>query len=245
MTYTWGYLKENILSKLNLDEEEANQQGFLSSFPYYANEAMTQICSSIKPADKIFKIKVSRKNEAWLELTKKYGLYMGQDIDDVIKDTDTDEKEAFWLELESLSFIDEPITLPEDFISFSDDVVEFKPVPRPYYGYASSELDFSEAYDDIIQYSGYNQIICKEEGIYKVPYNGRWFFFTKDLDNKIIISAPADVCEAIPSYVVSQCFKIYDEEKSAIFRNEYEIFLARIDDTSFKTQRTIGIRGGW
>ena len=47
--YTWGYLKENILAKLNLDEEQANQLGFLSRFPFYANEAMTQICSAIKP----------------------------------------------------------------------------------------------------------------------------------------------------------------------------------------------------
>ena len=46
--YTWGYIKENILNKLNLEEEEANQLGFLSRFPYYANEAMTQICSAYK-----------------------------------------------------------------------------------------------------------------------------------------------------------------------------------------------------
>ena len=41
MTYTWGYIKENTLAKLNLDEEEANQQNFLSRFPYYANTSMS------------------------------------------------------------------------------------------------------------------------------------------------------------------------------------------------------------
>ena len=42
--YTWGYLKENTLSKLNLGEEEANQQGFLSRLPYYANYISMNKC---------------------------------------------------------------------------------------------------------------------------------------------------------------------------------------------------------
>lgn len=183
--YSWGYLKENVLSKLNLDEEEANQQGFLSRFPYYANEAMTQICSAIKPNHKYFIVEVLAK---------------------------------------------ECITLPDDFVSFSDDVARY---------------NGEEAYDDVLEYYGYNQVICKAAGIYEIPYNARWFFFTKDLESDVIITAPADVCDAIPSYIASQCFKIDDEAKSAIFRNEYELFLARIDDTSFKMQRTFKVGGNW
>lgn len=185
MTYTWGYLKENVLGKLNLGEEEANQQGFISRFPYYANEAMTQICSAIKPNHKFF-------------------------IVDVLAQ--------------------ECITLPEDFISFGDDVARY---------------NGEEAYDDVLEYYGYNQVICKSAGVYEIPYNARWFFFTKDLTNAVIVTAPADICDAIPSYIVSQCFKIDDEAKSAIFRNEYELFLARIDDTSFKAQRTFRVGGNW
>ena len=75
MTYTWGYIKENTLAKLNLDEEEANQQNFLSRFPYYANEAMTQICSAIKAHEKFLLFSVYDKQEKWNELRKKYNVY--------------------------------------------------------------------------------------------------------------------------------------------------------------------------
>ncbi|MBR5199812.1 MAG: hypothetical protein IKW20_08335 [Bacteroidales bacterium] len=190
--YTWGYLKENALSKLNLSEEEANQQGFLSRFPYYANEAMTQICSAVRPKDAFFAINVTEDD------------------------------------------INTLITLPDDFIGFSDDTVRYS---------GGDTLD--DVGDEYLEYHGYNQIICKQSGKYIIPYKARWFFFTKDLHNATNIPAPADVCESIPSYIVSQCFKIDDEVKAAIYRNEFEMFLARIDDTSFKSQRTFHTGGGW
>lgn len=190
--YSWGYLKENVLSKLNLNEEEANQQGFISRFPYYANEAMTQICSAVKPKDTFLEVIVDDGN------------------------------------------INQLITLPEDFIAFDDDTAQFK-----------VDDNFVEAHDDIVEYVGYNQIICKITGHYRIPYQARWFIFTKDLSSDVMITAPADICDAIPSYIVSQCYKIDDEAKAAIYRNEYEMFLARINDTSFKTQRTIKVGGGW
>lgn len=192
--YTWGYLKENTLSKLNLREEEALQQDFISRFPYYANEAMTQICSSIKPKEEFLVIEVDE------------------------------------------TMVGQPITFPSEFISFNDNVAEFRP---------NAFVPFIEAGDELLQYYGYNQVICKAVGIYEIPYNARWFFFEKDLGNSVTIPAPADICDALPSYMASQCFKIDDETKSSIFRNEYEIFLARIDNTSFKRQRTMVIGGNW
>lgn len=190
--YTWGYIKENILSKLNLGEEEANQQGFLSRFPYYANEAMTQICSAIKPNETFYELNVTNEN-------------LGQ-----------------------------AITMPDDFIGFSDDIVRYK-----------DSGCWIEVGDEYVDYYGYNQIICNYRGSYRIPYKARWFFFTKDLQNTIVLPVPADICEALPSYIASQCWKIDDETKAAGYRNEYEMFLARIDDTSFKSQRTIHIGGGW
>lgn len=192
--YTWGYIKENALSKLNLTEEEANQQGFLSRFPYYANEAMTQICSAVRPSEKFFDVIITADN------------------------------------------IDTPITMPEDFVAFSDDIVRYKD---------NSECVYDDVGDEYVDYLGYNQFVCKALGSYRIPYKARWFFFTKDLHNAYHIPAPADVCEALPSYIASQCWKIDDETKAAIYRNEFEMFLARIDDTSFKSQRTFHIGGGW
>lgn len=198
--YTWGYIKENTLSKLNLDEEEANQLGFLSRFPYFANEAMTQICSAIKPCEKYYEIEV--------------------------EDDET------------------TITMPSDFIGFSDDIAYYRAKPVIFAG-REVYCDFQEAGDEILSYVGYNEIICKKVGTYRIPYKARWFFFTKELHNSTEITAPADICDAIPSYIASQCLKIDDETKAAVYRNEYEMFLARIDDTNFKSQRTFRIGGGW
>jgi hypothetical protein len=192
--YTWGYIKECVLAKLNLSELEANNLGFMSSFTYYANEAMTQICSAVRP------------NETFLELSI------------------------------TTSNVNKPITMPEYFIGFSDDIIRYK----------LHENDaYCEVGDEFVDYYGYNQIICKHEGIYRIPYKARWFFFTKNVDDWLVIPAPADVCEALPSYIACQCMKLDDETKAALYRNEFEMFLARIDDTSFKTQRTFHIGGGW
>lgn len=194
--YTWGYIKENALSKLNLTEEEANQQNFLSRFPYYANEAMTQICSSIKPLEKYATVIINGET----------------------------------------TFVNSLMTMPEDFISFSD---------SPIYFAFEVEGPYQIVSDEYVTYSGYNKFSCNTHGVYRIPYNARWIFFTKDLHNATVLDVPADICDALPSYIASQCLKIDDEAKAAIYRNEYEMFLARIDDTSVRPQKTFYIGGGW
>jgi hypothetical protein len=248
--YTWGYIKENTLNKLNMSEEEANQQGFLSRFPYFANEAMTQICSGVKPKETYLQLEVNFKEIKWQELTKKYGVYINHlipitdDFDE--NDVEYEVKRNFWNEWNTINFVGDIITMPEDFIGFSDDVASRVVSGHTYYrGQLCSSDDFTEVGEDEFDYVGYNQIRCKEPGVYHIPYKARWFFFTKELQNYETIDAPADICDAIPSYIVSQCYKVDDEAKAAIYRNEFEIFLARIDDTSFKSQRGFKIGGGW
>ena len=194
--YTWGYIKENTLAKLNLDEREANELGFLSRFPYYANEAMTQICSAVKPRETF--------------------------VEKVIS--------------EEQNNIGKPLMMPDDFFSFNDDTVTV---------IIDNREIINDIGEDFIEYYGYNEIVCKAYGTYRIPYNARWFFFTKELHNATVIPAPADVCDAIPSYIASQCLKIDDEVKAAVYRNEYEMFLARRDDTSFRRQRTFHVGGDW
>lgn len=198
--YTWGYIKENCLAKLDLTEEQANEQNFLSNFPYWANEAMTQICSTVKPKESFFKFTVT-------------------------KDT-----------------VNEPVTMPNDFIAFSNDIAVFRPSATDRCGLPRG---YEEVGDETVSYYGYNQVIPLRVGEYIIPYKARWFFFTKDLADGDVITAPADICDALPSYIVSQCYKIDDEQRAAIYRNEFEIFLARIDDTSFEHQRHFFVGGGW
>lgn len=241
--YTWGYIKDNTLSKLNMDEKEANDLGFLSRFPYYANEAMTQICSAIKAKENFFTVAVYNKTHLWYDMTEQYGLYTDKKWYDAkfdAKDKSQDKYELklkFWNEWNGYNFINEPIILPEDFIAFSDDIVEYEDL--------FMHDTVIDAGDEFLMYHGYNEVICKHAGIYKIPYKARWFFFTKDLEADIKLNVPMDILDAIPSYIASQCMKIDDEVRSAILKNEYEMALARIDDTTFKSQRGFHVGGGW
>ena len=47
--YSWGYIKAASLAHLDISESEATTRNMLDRFPFYANEAITQICSAVKP----------------------------------------------------------------------------------------------------------------------------------------------------------------------------------------------------
>lgn len=195
--YTWGYLKDICLSKLDLEEDEATMQNLLSRFPFYANEAMTQICSSIKP---------------------KYDFAHFVITDD------------------NLTIAQE---MPSDFISFGDDVC------YELCKTSDGKLEQIELYDDDFIYSGYNKVIFKHTGDFYISYNARWFTFGKSIDDNTELNVPADILDSIPSYIVSQCYKIDDDYKAQVYRNEYELMLARIDNTNYKNTKTIKIEGDW
>lgn len=195
--YTWGDMQEVILAKLDLSEEEAETQNLVSRFPYFANEAMTQICS-IKPKHTFFEVKVDKDN------------------------------------------IGNLVTLPDDFIAFGDDVNKFV-----YSEYGETYVE--NAYADEFDYVGYNQVLFKRIGKFYISYNARWIqsFVNMEPDTELADIVPRDILDCIPSYVASQCMKIDDEYKSSVYRNEYEVFLARLDDTDFKSNKTFKIEGDW
>lgn len=202
MSYTWGYVKDATLAKLDLTESEANIQNLLSRFPFYANEVITQVCSSIKP---------------------KY-TYAKFVIDE--------------------SMIGQLQEMPEDFVSFGDDVCY--QLGEDKYTLVGDIINVKEElHDDDFEYCGSNQVIFKHTGEFYISYNARWFTFTKSLDNNVKLPIPNDILDCIPSYIAHQCLKIDDEYKSSVFRNEYEMLLARIDDTNYKNTKTFKIDGGW
>lgn len=201
MAYTWGYIKDVSLSKLDLEEPEATVQNLLSRFPFYANEVITQVCSSVKP-------KYTFAN--FVITTSDVG---------VVK------------------------TMPSDFVSFGDDVCYRLAEERNWQGDIRTVKQ--ELHDDDFEYLGYNQIVFKRPGNYFISYNARWYTFNKSLSDDEVINVPDDILECIPSYIASQCYKIDDEYKASVFRNEYEIMLSRIDNSNFKNTKTIKIEGDW
>lgn len=201
MAYTWGYIKDVSLSKLDLDENEATVQNLLSRFPFYANEVITQVCSSIKPK------------------------YTFENF--VIDKTNVGVKQ----------------TMPDDFVSFGDDVCYMLEEVREHNG--ETRLIKVPIHDDDYEYLGYNQVVFKHLGNYFISYNARWYTFDKSLSDDELIDVPDDILDSIPSYIASQCYKIDDEYKASVFRNEYEIMLSRIDNSNFRNTKTIKIEGDW
>lgn len=201
MAYTWGYIKDVSLSKLDLDENEATVQNLLSRFPFYANEVITQVCSSIKPK------------------------YTFENF--VIDKTDVGVKQ----------------TMPDDFVSFGDDVCYMLEEVREHNG--ETRLIKVPIHDDDYEYLGYNQVVFKHPGNYFISYNARWYTFDKSLSDDELIDVPDDILDSIPSYIAGQCYKIDDEYKASVFRNEYEIMLSRIDNSNFRNTKTIKIEGDW
>ena len=194
--YTWGDIKSAALANLDLSSDEANVRGFLNRFAIYANEAMTYICSAIKP------------NRTFAEFV-----------------IDKDKLDTLY-------------KMPDDFISFGDDVnmISYYDFMYNYYTREARSSDFD--------YVGYDKLKFYNEGTYKISYNATWFVF-KDLDEDTEITAPADIVMAIPLYIASKCYAVDDEYKSAKYRNEFEMALARIDDTDFKQTKTFTIAGDW
>ena len=194
--YTWGYLKDVTLAKLDLTENEATVQNLLSRFPFYANEVITQVCSAIKPKYTFAKFEID---------FDKVGVAQ---------------------------------TMPDDFISFGDDVC-YELVNNGKF------LEKHQIFDVDFEYYGYNQVIFKHPGNFCISYNARWYTFTKAIDDNEKIDIPNDILDCIPSYIVSQCYKIDDEYKAQVFRNEYELMLSRIDATNYKNTKSILIEGDW
>lgn len=199
--YTWGYIKDVSLSKLDLEEEEATTQNLLSRFPFYANEVITQVCSTVKPKRDFAKFVITENDVMNLH------------------------------------------TMPEDFISFGDDMCFELVEERNWQN--DIKIVRQEISDDDFAYVGYNKVLFKRAGTYLISYNARWYVFEKDIANNTVLDIPTDILDCIPSYIAHQCYKIDDESKSAVYRNEYEIFFARIDDTNFKQPKTIKIGGDW
>ena len=196
--YTWGYIKDATLAKLDLEQSEANVMGLLNRFVFYANEAMTQICSGIKPKHSYFVIKVDDENVNKL---------LTMDVDDFISFGDDESV---------IAYINE----------YGDEVEEF-------------------CHDDVLVHRGYNNVICKKKGLYTISYNARWYMFSNATPDDEVLNVPVDILDCIPSYIAHQCMKTDDEYKSSVLRNEYEMFLSRIDDTDYNTTKTIKILGDW
>lgn len=237
--YTWGYIKTAALVKLDLEANSSISQGLSNKFFVYANEALTQICSSIKPKHTYASFTVVDRKKLIARLCLKYEIKISElsflTTSIYHMDELTDNQRLFLADYNQYEFLNDTVDMPDDFIAFS--------------GYASYILDSDgqrfEAFDEDYEVIGDKKVILLKEGTYQIAYDARWFTFTPTTDDNFELDIPNDILDCLPSYIVSQCFKIDDEVKSAIYRNEYEIFLARINDSVYMRNKTFKVAGGW
>lgn len=213
--YTWGYLLDAARAKLDLDESDPVYKRLLTSFKYYANEVMTQVCSTVKPKRVFATVVVTDDN--------------------VLTPIDVSEL----LDTAFVSFGDDAntITCEWDGFAWNDEIVNVTSKDGKKYV-------TREAHDNDFKYVGYNKIICYKVGTYQISCNTRWIDFTT-VDPSTVLKVPEDILDCIPSYIASQCYKIDDEYKSSVFRNEYEMFMSRINDFDYKSTKTFTIGGDW
>lgn len=302
--YSWDNIEETTLAKLDLDQDgglEANKIGYINRFIVYANEAMVQIASAIKPKRTSVTFTVYDINNKLRPINAKYTTYTDISISKLIQEqksiynykmtkdncisnisvvdntccVELVNGETYTLQINSTEnnadgceciIVDSNddtvmynVILPSgstltfmvelqyynikehadnDFIAFSD---------SPSYEYCEGNM--TEIHDDKILYHGFNTFMMLKPGKYSVAYKALWKHFTIDITNdenrRNAIDVPDDVLVAVPSYIASQCYKVDDEYKAQLYRNEYEMFLARIDDTDFDNTTTIKIGGDW
>lgn len=240
MSYSWGYIKNATLSKLDISANAAIEQGLIDKFPYLANEVITQVCSAVKPKRTFAEFKVERKADLLYQLCRKYYQRPVEQVDlsflSVTDDELLDQTQMeFKYEYESYVFVGSPVSMPADFISFGSDVSDV----------ILSNGRRRETSDEDYVVHGYGQVVFLAPGTFYISYNARWFTFLNTTDDNVVLPIPMDILDCLPSYIASQCLKIDDEQKSIIYRNEFELMLSRIDASSHSQNRTIKISGGW
>lgn len=263
----WGEIKNSALANLDLTENEAIQQRLIGNFYLWANEVITQISSSIKPKRSFEYVTVYEPYDRWKELSLKYCVFQDKMPTYDKTATYTEDEEKYWTDWNDTVFVNTVYKMKaEDFIAFGDDIAIVKRTIN-YHGHIIT--DECEVHDKDMIYRGYKSVLFFIAGEYSIPYNARWCTFESTIsdediddpaseggnidgivDNSEIVSSdgelvPRDILECIPPYIAMKGFKIDDEYKSAVFKNEYEMALARINDEHFEQNRTLDIGGDW
>lgn len=130
-------------------------------------------------------------------------------------------------------------TMPDDFVSFGADICMVQSTDD--YG----DVNYRECSDDDFIYHGEKQLLFLHPGKYEISYNARWCTFSPDTDDDFVLEIPEDILDCIPTYLAMKCLKSDDPAKSSVFKNEYEVQLARIDDTHYKMNGSFKIGGDW
>lgn len=260
---TWDEVKKVTLSKIFMDENEADEQGYLGKFVYFANECLNSIANRVKPKYVAFEIEVFDKTKLPDTLTNQAEVIKYVNSDGVPDFTEANEETIYKVSndeqyvlkngelvldddadfetvVEGSNFTfgyvtDSLITLPDNFISFAD-MVEY--------------LDGDPGEYNI--YFGRDKVKLKKPGHYIIYYNALYDEIPEDVVNQsgenftpIYIDADQSVINCLPSYIASQVLSQDDTIRSTILKNEYELLLSGLDTDVMYETKHYKSTGGW
>lgn len=245
--YTWGYVKEATLAELDMSLDEVTEIGLLNKFPFYANEAITQICSSIKAKATFARFNVWDKYEYFEKLIKRYNLPVDFDFSFLWKVRQCNVEDLpiapynmqkMWQDFhnDNIVFTGDIVRMPEDFINFGDDINRVTREP-----YIHNE----EVSDTDWNTMGTNSVMFKKFGDYLLSYDARWITFTPSMKDEEELDIPMDILDCLPCYIAYKCLKIDDEAKANTYRSEFEVMCSRIEENKARTNKIFITDGGW
>ena len=121
------------------------------------------------------------------------------------------------------------ISMPDDFLSFTDMIV----------------YRDNEPYDEIL-YLGDRDIAVGLVGRYVIYYNATWGDITEnDVQNDNKLAVHVSVINCLPSYIASQVLAQDDIQRSAYLNNEFELMLSRLDTNIMYQNNSFRSSGGW
>ena len=260
---TWDEVKKVTLSKLFMDENEADEQGYLGNFVYFANECLSLIANGVKPKYVAFEILLFDKKDIPDDL-KTYSELIrykntSSNITYVVPNEETvyevsenekyifvngklvrDDEADFDTVVEGSDFVagyitDNLITMPDNFISFAD-MVEY--------------LDGDPGEYNI--YFGRDKIKLKKPGNYIIYYNALYDEIPEETANQsgenstpVYIDADQSIINCLPSYIASQVLAQDDYIRATTLKNEFELMLSRLDSDVMYETKHFKSTGGW
>lgn len=240
----WSEIKQATLDKLFLTIDEADDQGYLSKFRYLANEALNIIANGVKPKIVAFKFgvyaDVIEGNE--FEYDTQTGLIKYKQNGELV--STLADKNVAYVDDTRIYYFDNKlklsensvavqlgsiITIPDDFLSFTDTVA-----------YRNNE-----PYDDIVYLSDVDFTV-NDLGNYLIYYNATWQNITEEdirTDNKLLTHT--SVLNCLPTYIAAQVLAQDDVQRSSILKNEFELMLSRLDTNVMYQNNHYRSSGGW
>lgn len=244
----WSEIKQATLDKLFLTIDEADDQGYLSKFRYLANECLNIIANGVKPRIVAYNFRVFNKivygSEFVYDAGRNVLTYTPATLHEEDRIQITPDKETIYWQDEDTKYtmtngvflldkaafyINDRVTMPEDFLSFADMI----------------NYHNNEPWNDIV-YLGDRDFAVGEIGHYVVYYNATWENITEeDVQKDNALTTHISVLNCLPTYIASQCLAQDDVQRSAILKNEFELMLSRLDTNIMYQNNHYRSSGGW